>query len=339
MKAIGFNRPLPVSNPEALLDIEMPEPELRPHDILVAVQAVSVNPVDVKVRAAHTPAAGQYRVLGYDAAGIVQAVGSEVRHFKVGDEVYYAGAINRQGSNAQLQAVDARIAAKKPRSLDFAQAAALPLTAITAWETLFDRLDVNKPVAGGANALLLIGGAGGVGSLAIQLLKKRTDIQVIATASRPESRAWVKELGADFVINHHENMAEQVAALNIGAPSFVFSTNHTDRHLPQIVELIAPQGRIALIDDPETLDVNPLKGKSLSLHWEFMFTRPLRETADIERQGEILVETARLVDEGIIRPTATQILHGINAANLRHAHERVERGDMVGKLVVEGWDN
>jgi len=189
MKAIGFNRPLPVSNPEALLDIEMPEPELRPHDILVAVQAVSVNPVDVKVRAAHTPAAGQYRVLGYDAAGIVQAVGSEVRHFKVGDEVYYAGAINRQGSNAQLQAVNARIAAKKPRSLDFAQAAALPLTAITAWETLFDRLDVNKPVAGGANALLLIGGAGGVGSLAIQFLKKLTDIQVIATASRPESRA------------------------------------------------------------------------------------------------------------------------------------------------------
>ena len=242
MKAIGFNRPLPVSNPEALLDIELPEPELRPHDILVAVQAVSVNPADVKVRAAHTPAAGQYRVLGYDAAGIVQAVGSEVRHFKVGDEVYYAGAINRQGSNAQLQAVDARIAAKKPRSLDFAQAAALPLTAITAWETLFDRLDVNKPVAGGANVLLLIGGAGGVGSLAIQLLKKRTDIQVIATASRPESRAWVKELGADFVINHHENMAEQVAALNIGAPSFVFSTNHTDCHLPQIVELIAPQG-------------------------------------------------------------------------------------------------
>ena len=314
MKAIGFNRPLPVSNPEALLDIELPEPELRPHDILVAVQAVSVNPADVKVRAVHTPAAGQYRVLGYDAAGIVQAVGSEVRHFKVGDEVYYAGAINRQGSNAQLQAVDARIAAKKPRSLDFAQAAALPLTAITAWETLFDRLDVNKPVAGGANALLLIGGAGGVGSLAIQLLKKLTDIQVIATASRPESRAWVKELGADFVINHH------------------------DRHLPQIVELIAPQGRIALIDDPETLDVNPLKGKSLSLHWEFMFTRPLSETADIERQGEILAETARLVDEGIIRPTATQILHGINAANLRRAHERVERGDMVGKLVVADWE-
>ena len=180
-----------------MLDINLPEPELRPHDILVAVQAVSVNPVDVKVRAAHTSAAGEYRVLGYDAAGIVQAVGSEVRNFKVGDEVYYAGALNRQGSNAQLQAVDARIAAKKPRSLDFAQAAALPLTAITAWETLFDRLDVNKPVAGGANALLLIGGAGGVGSLAIQFLKKLTDIQVIATASRPEKpcvggEIWVR---------------------------------------------------------------------------------------------------------------------------------------------------
>ena len=212
MKAIGFTRPLPVSNPEALLDINLPEPELRPHDILVAVQAVSVNPVDVKVRAAHTSEGGAYRVLGYDAAGIVQAVGSEVRNFQVGDEVYYAGALNRQGSNAQLQAVDARIAAKKPRSLDFAQAAALPLTAITAWETLFDRLDVNKPVAGDANALLLIGGAGGVGSLAIQFLKKLTDIQVIATASRPESRSWVEKLGADFVINHHENMAEQVAA-------------------------------------------------------------------------------------------------------------------------------
>lgn len=337
MKAIGFNRPLPANDENCLLDIELPEPELRERDLLVEVRAVSVNPADVKVRAAHTPAAGQYRVLGWDAAGVVKAVGSGVQHFQVGDEVYYAGVINRPGSYAQLQAVGERIVARKPRTLDFAQAAALPLTALTAWETLFDRLDVNKPVAGGSRALLLVGGAGGVGSITIQLLKTLTDIQIIATASRPESENWVRALGADFVINHHHNLPEQVAALGIGAPSWAFSTNHSERYLPQLAELLAPQGRIALIDDPEVLDANPLKSKSISLHWEFMFTRALRETSDIARQGEILAKVAQLVDEGRLHSTATQTIDGINAANLRRAHQMVERGDMVGKVVLAGW--
>ena len=337
MKAIGFNRPLPANDENCLLDIELPEPELRERDLLVEVRAVSVNPADVKVRAAHTPAERQYRVLGWDAAGVVKAVGSGVRHFQVGDEVYYAGVINRPGSYAQMQAVDERIVARKPRTLDFAQAAALPLTALTAWETLFDRLDVNKPVAGGSRALLLVGGAGGVGSITVQLLKTLTDIQIIATASRPESEAWLRSLGADFVINHHHSLPEQVEKLGIGAPSWAFSTSHTEHYLPQLAELLAPQGRIALIDDPAALDANPLKGKSISLHWEFMFTRPLRETADIARQGEILAKVAQLVDEGRLKTTATQTIDGINAANLRRAHQMVERGDMVGKVVLAGW--
>lgn len=337
MKAIGFNRPLPVSDENCLLDIELPAPELRERDLLVEVRAVSVNPADVKVRAAHTPAEGQYRILGWDAAGVVKAVGNAVRGFEAGDEVYYAGAINRQGSYAQLQAVDSRIAAQKPRTLDFAQAAALPLTALTAWETLFDRLDVNKPVAGGSRALLLVGGAGGVGSIAVQLLKTLTDIQIIATASRSESEAWLRSLGADFVINHRRGLPEQVAALGIGAPSWAFSTNRSEHYLPQLAELLAPQGRIALIDDPAVLDANPLKGKSISLHWEFMFTRPLYETADIARQGEILAKVAQLADEGRLQTTATHIIDGINAANLRRAHQMVERGDMIGKVVLAGW--
>ena len=337
MKAIGFNRPLPVSDENCLLDIELPAPELRERDLLVEVRAVSVNPADVKVRAAHTPAEGQYRVLGWDAAGVVKAVGSSVRHLQVGDEVYYAGVINRPGSYAQMQAVDERIVARKPRTLDFAQAAALPLTALTAWETLFDRLDVNKPVAGGSRALLLVGGAGGVGSITVQLLKTLTDIRVIATASRPESEAWLRRLGADDVINHRHSLPEQVVALGIGAPSWAFSTNHSAHYLPQLAELLAPQGRIALIDDPDVLDANPLKGKSISLHWEFMFTRALRETADIARQGEILAKVAQLVDEGRLHSTATQTIDGINAANLRRAHQMVERGDMVGKVVLAGW--
>lgn len=337
MKAVGFNRPLPISNPDSLLDIELPEPELRERDILVDVRAVSVNPADVKVRASHQPAEGAYRILGWDAAGVVTAVGSGVRDFQAGDEVYFAGAINRQGAYAERVAVDERIAAKKPRSLNFAQAAALPLTAITAWETLFDRLDVRKPVAGAANAILIIGGAGGVGSIAVQLAKQLTDLTVIATASRPESEAWCRETGADYVINHHENMVEQIAALGIGAPAFVFSTNHTDRHLPQIVELIAPQGRIALIDDPAVLDANPLKGKSLSLHWEFMFTRPVRETADMAAQGKLLAEVAALADSGKIRTTLTREIRGITAANLRQAHALLETRQTVGKITLSAF--
>lgn len=334
MKAIGFNQPLPISNESALQDIELPTPELLPRDILVAVKAVSVNPVDMKVRASHQPENGAYRVLGYDAAGVVQAVGSEVKNFKVGDEVYYAGALTRQGSNAELQAVDERIVALKPKTLGFAEAAALPLTTLTAWETLFDRLDVAKPVADGSKSILIIGGAGGVGSIAIQLLKQLTDLTVIATASRPESQAWVKQLGADYVIDHHQNLAEQVAKLNIGQPEFVLSTNYTETYVPQIAELMAPQGRLALIDDPQNLDIMPLKFKSISVHWEFMFSRSMYETVDIARQGEILAQVAELVDSHKLTTTGNHTIHGINAQNLRQAHALIERGDTIGKIVL-----
>lgn len=337
MKAIGFNRPLPADHPESLLDIELPEPELAPRDLLVEVRAISVNPADTKVRAAHSPAPGVYRVLGWDAAGVVRATGSAVEGFKVGDEVYYAGAINRPGCYAQLQAVDERIVAHKPATLGFAEAAALPLTALTAWETLFDRLDVGRPVPGGQRTLLLIGAAGGVGSITLQLARALTDLRVVGTASRESSRAWVKELGAAHVIDHHQSMPEQIAALETGAPEFVFSTSHSDVYLRQIVELMAPQGRLALIDDPASLDVNPLKSKSLSLHWEFMFTRPMFQTADIGRQGQILRKLARLVDTGKVRSTLTQVIHGINAQNLRQVHQQIERGDTIGKLVLEAW--
>lgn len=337
MKAIGFNRPLPADHAESLLDIEIPEPELAPRDLLVDVRAISVNPADTKVRAAHTPAPGVYRILGWDAAGVVRATGSAVEGFKVGDEVYYAGAINRPGCYAQLQAVDERIVAHKPATLGFAEAAALPLTALTAWETLFDRLDVNRPVPGGQRTLLLIGAAGGVGSITLQLARALTDLRVIGTASRESSRAWATKLGAAHVIDHHRPLPDQIAELDIGAPEFVFSTNHSDVYLRQIVDLILPQGRLALIDDPASLDVNPLKGKSVSLHWEFMFTRSMFQTSDIGRQGEILREVARWVDAGKVRTTLTQVIEGINAENLRTAHQQIERGEMIGKLVLEGW--
>ena len=335
MKAVGFNRPLPIEHPDALLDIELPEPDIGTQDILVEVKAVAINPADVKIRASHTPAAGQYRIPGWDAAGVVTRLGRDVKGFDLGDEVYFAGAINRPGAYAEYVAVDARIAAKKPRNLSFAEAAALPLTTLTAWETLFDRLDVHKPIAGDPRLLLLIGGAGGVGSMAIQLAKQLTDLTVIASAAREESRAWCKALGADIVINHHDNLAKQITSLQRGAPGFVFSTNHTESYLPQIAELIAAQGRLALIDDPESLDINIFKGKSISVHWEFMFTRPMHRTADMAAQGRILAESAALIEAGRLKSTLTRTFTGLNAANFRKAQAMVERGDMIGKIVIE----
>lgn len=333
MKAIGFNTPLPISDDQALLDIELPMPTLLPMDILVEVKAISVNPADTKIRQNHTPAQGNYRVLGWDASGIVTAVGEQVTQFKVGDEVYYAGAMNRQGAYAQFQAVDERLVALKPKSLSFAQASAIPLTALTAWETLFDRLDINNKVTGGSDSLLLIGGAGGVGSMTIQLVKALTTTQVIATASRPDSQQWVKQMGADFVIDPQQSLVEQIKDLN-QTPAFVFSTTHTDTYLPQIVELICPQGRIALIDDPKKLDVIPLKSKSLSLHWEFMFTRSLHQTADMANQGKILAQVATLIDDNKIQSTMHTMLEGINATTLKQAHAMLESGKTIGKITI-----
>ncbi|MGO4403300.1 zinc-binding alcohol dehydrogenase family protein [Bosea sp. RAF48] len=337
MRAVGYRQSLPIAAETSLIDIDLPEPVATGRDLLVEVKAISVNPVDTKIRVRSQPAEGQTSVLGWDAAGIVKAVGPEVTGFKPGDAVFYAGAIDRPGSNAEFHLVDERIVGPKPRSLGFAEAAALPLTAITAWEMLFDRLDIRKPVPGAAHALLIIGGAGGVGSIAIQLARQLSDVTVIATASRPETRAWAQELGAHHVIDHTKPLPAQVAALGIGAPAFVFSTTHSDTHLEGIVELMAPQGRFGLIDDPKTLDANPLKRKSLSLHWELMFTRSLFKTADMGEQGKLLAEVSRLVDAGQIRTTLAEHFGTINASNLKRAHALIESNRAKGKIVLEGF--
>lgn len=337
MKAIGYKVPGPIEHEWSLEDIDLPRPNASGHDLLVEVAAISVNPVDTKIRQRVTPDEGEWKVLGWDAVGRVVEVGPLAEGFAIGDEVYYAGSIARPGTNSQFHLVDARIVGHKPRSISDAEAAALPLTAITAWEMLFDRLDIRRPVPGSANAVLIIGGAGGVGSIAIQLVRALTDLTVIATASRPETQDWVRELGAHHVVDHNGDMAEQIEALGIGAPGFVFSTNNSEHHIAAIQKLIAPQGRFGLIDDPTTLDIMDFKRKSVSIHWELMFTRPVFETADIHEQGKLLNEVARLVDEGRIRTTLTEVMTPINASNLRKAHALIETGKARGKIVLEGF--
>lgn len=337
MKAVGYQKSLPVTDAKSLVDVELPKPAPAGRDLLVRVQAVSVNPVDTKMRMRAEPPAGEWRVLGWDAAGVVQAAGPDAKLFKTGDSVFYAGTLNRQGTNSEYHLVDERIVGPKPKSLSNAEAAALPLTAITAWETLFDRLDVKKTVPGAANAILVVGGAGGVGSIAIQLARALTDLTVIATASRPETAAWVKQLGAHHVVDHGKPLAAEVARLGLGAPAFVFSTTQTDRHFDQIVEVIAPQGRFGLIDDPDLIDMRKLKRKSASLHWEFMFTRSMFDTADVLEQNKLLTEVSRLVDAEKIKTTLGDTFGTINAANLRRAHALIESGKAKGKIVLEGF--
>jgi NADPH2:quinone reductase len=337
MRAVGYQESLPIESANALVDINRPKPVAAGRDLLVQVQAVSVNPVDTKVRRRAKPEAGDWTILGYDAAGTVVATGPDVTLFKPGDTVFYAGDITRPGTNAELHLVDERIVGHKPKSLDWAQAAALPLTAITAWEALFDRMDVRKPVPGAAEAILIIGGAGGVASIAIQLARQIDGLTVIATASRPETREWVLQLGAHHVVDHAKPLAEQVAALGIGEPAFVFSTTNTDRHLAEIVKLIAPQGRFGLIDDPPSLDIMPFKRKCLSVHWEMMFARPMFHTADMGAQGVLLNEVARQVDEGTLRTTLGENFGPINATNLKRAHALIESGRARGKIVLEGF--
>ncbi|EJL49952.1 zinc-binding alcohol dehydrogenase family protein [Rhizobium sp. CF122] len=337
MRAVAYKVPQPISAETSLIDVDLPIPVAKGHDLLVEVKAVSVNPVDVKVRASVAPAADELKVLGWDAAGVVKSVGPEVTLFKAGDEVFYSGVINRPGSNAEFHLVDARIVGRKPKTLDFASAAALPLTSITAYEALFDRLRVQDPVLGAAPAILIIGGAGGVGSIAIQIARALTDLTVIATASRPETIEWIKQLGAHHVVDHSQPIAAQVAALGLGAPGFVFSTTNTDQHIKEIVEVIAPQGRFALIDDPKTLDIVPFKRKAASIHWELMFTRPLFGTPDMIEQHKLLNKVAELVDAGKIRTTLSETLGPINAANLKKVHAMIESGRTKGKLVLEGF--
>lgn len=338
MRAIGFHTPQPITSETALVDLELPVPEAAGHDLLVEIKAVSVNPVDTKVRRNQTPPAGEVRILGYDAAGVVKAVGPDVSLFKPGDEVYYAGAINRPGTNSEYHLVDERIVGLKPKTLSFAQAAALPLTAITAYEALFDRLKVSDPVLGAGRSILITGGAGGVGSIAIQLAKELTDLAVIATASRPETADWAKSLGADHVIDHSKPLAQEYAALGIDPPGFIFSVTHSGQHRLAMAEIIAPMGRICLIDDfPEGFDILAFKQKVVSLHWEFMFSRPVFQTPDMIEQHKLLTHVAELIDAGKIRTTLDTVLGPITATNLREAHRLIESSRTRGKIVLEGF--
>lgn len=333
MKAIAITRSAP-HNIDALHEIELPKPTATGHDLLIEVKAISVNPVDTKVRAGFsgdTP-----RVLGWDAVGVVTAVGEAVTLFAPGDEVWYAGALGRPGSNSEYQLVDERIAALKPKSLDNAAAAAMPLTAITAWEMLFDRLGVQEQGNEG-DTLLIVGAAGGVGSILVQLARKLTKMTVIGTASRPESQQWVQEAGAHYVIDHSKPLSEALAAQGINEVTHVASLNHTEAHYAEIIKALAPQGKLALIDDPETLDARPLKAKSISLHWEFMFTRSMFETRDMIAQHQLLTRVAGLIDDQVITTTLGEHYGTITAENVRKAHAQLETGRAVGKIVLEGF--
>lgn len=335
MKAIAYiQNGLPLEHPDALVALDLPTPELRPHDLLVRVQALSVNPVDTKVRRLQ-PTDGP-RVLGWDAAGVVQAVGSAVTRFQVGDAVYYAGAIDRPGAYAELQAVDERLVGHRPATLDAAQAAALPLTAITAWELLFDRLRV--PEGGGQGQhLLVIGAGGGVGSILVQLARQLTGMTVIGTAGRPDTVDWLTSLGAHHVIDHRQPLAPQLAALGLPEVDAVISLTHTDLYFQQAIEVLKPQGQFALIDDPQTLDALPLKRKSISLHWELMFTRSLFQTPDMAKQHELLERVSALVDQGRLRTTLGQHLGPVSVPALKQAHALLESGQARGKLVLDGF--
>lgn len=339
MKAVALKAYLPITHPESLLDVELPEPSATGHDLLVDVSAISVNPVDTKVRAPKDKIETDYRVLGWDAVGTVIAVGELVTQFVPGDQVYYAGSIARPGSNSQRQRVDERIVGHKPKTLSNAEAAALPLTAITAWEGLFDRLQISTAQQQPDKTLLIIGGAGGVGSLAIQLAKQLAGVKVIATASRTESADWCLSLGADLVINHHQNLQEQLNSKGIQEVDYIFCLNNTDQHWKSMCALIKPQGKIcSIVETKQPVDLQLLMGKSAGFIWELMFTRPMFTTEDIRHQSHLLNKFAELMDNQIIKTSLTKVLSPINACNLRKAHADIETGRTIGKIVIEGWE-
>jgi zinc-binding alcohol dehydrogenase family protein len=337
MKAIAYYAALPINDPKSLQDIELPEPVAGPRDLLVEVKAISVNPVDTKVRQNVAPENGAAKVLGWDVAGVVKAVGSEVSLFKVGDKVFYAGSLVRPGGNSELHTVDERIVGHMPKTLGFADAAALPLTAITAWELLFERLQLREGKTDEGQSLLIVGASGGVGSILTQLAKQLTGVKVIGTASRPETQAWAKDLGADLVIDHSKPLSEELKKAGHPQVNYVASLTQTDQHLDQLVEALIPQGKLALIDDPKALDISKLKRKSLSLHWEFMYTRSMFETSDMIEQHNLLNRVAELIDAGTLKTTVGEHFGVINAANLRRAHELLESGKAKGKIVLEGF--
>lgn len=337
MKAIGFYQGGSIEREDALINLDLPDPAVGAHDLLVRVRAVSVNPVDAKVRAGAKPAEGTPMILGYDAAGVVEAVGANVTLFAPGDAVFYAGSIKRPGTNAELHAVDERLVGAKPRSLDWAEAAALPLTALTAWELLFDRLRVQRGTDGGGRSILIINGAGGVGSILVQLARQLTGLTVIATASRPESIAWTERMGAHHVIDHRKPLADELARIGFRTVDLIASLAASDTNLPAYAKIIAPQGSLALIDDVKSFDVVALRQKSVTVAWEGVFTRSNYATPDMIEQHRALTEIARLVDAGILRTTLGRDLGPINAANLRAAHRLIESGTAIGKVTLTGF--
>lgn len=338
MKAVGLYRNLPIDDPESLVDLDVPKPTSTARELLVEVKAISVNPVDYKVRARPDPSLQGPRILGWDVAGIVSDVGPSAQLFKPGDEVYYAGSINKPGANSEYHVVDERIVGHKPRELGFAAAAALPLTTLTAWEGLFDQLGISRSGGDRGKSLLLIGAAGGVGSIAIQLAKQLAGLRVIGTASRPESSRWVQELGADAVVDHTGDLAAQMRAAGIPEADYVFCLTDATPYFPRFAPVMRPQGKLCLIVSMSgAVELTSLMQKSVSIHWEFMFTRSLFQTADMQRQHEILEEAAALIDNGKLRTTLADSIGAINAANLRRAHQMLERGHTIGKLVLEGF--
>lgn len=340
MKAIAFTRPLPIDAPDSLVELDLPQPEFGPRDLLVNVRAVSVNPVDTKVRGARhqgsvSDSSGKPRILGWDAAGVVVAKGAAVTAFDVGDEVWYSGELDRPGSDAEYQAVDERLVGRKPKSIGFAEAAALPLTSITAWELLFDRFGIREGESGAS--LLVSGAAGGVGSILVQLARRLTELTIVATASRPETVEWVKQMGAHHVIDHTKPIAAQLSGLSVPPVKYVASLTATARNFPQLVEVLAPEGKVGVIDDPATLDVVRLKRKAASLHWEFMFARSMWKTPDMAAQGRLLNRVSELIDRGELRSTQTQTFSPINVENLKKAHALAESGKAIGKVTLSGF--
>jgi len=342
MKAIGYTKSLPINDPESLIDIEMPQPIASGRDLLVKVKAIAVNPADYKVRLLMPPAEGETKVIGWDAVGEVVATGEEASQFKPGDVVYYAGDITRPGCNAEYQLVDERIVGAKPRSLSDAEAAALPLTAITAWEMLFDHLDIKQHSPDSTErtdeVILVVGAAGGVGSIFVQLAKTLTGATIIGTASRESSQAWVKKLGAHHVVDHSQPLQPQIEALGIGPVTHVASLNTTESYFETYTEVLAPFGKIAMIDDPKGLDIDKLKMKSLSLHWEFMFARSMFQADDMDEQHRLLNRVSELVDQGHLQTTIGKNLGAINAPNLKAAHEELETARAIGKIVLQGFE-
>ncbi|MCX8228174.1 MAG: zinc-binding alcohol dehydrogenase family protein [Sulfitobacter sp.] len=333
MKAIGYTQAGPIDGNGALQMMDIAKPQVGPHDLLVAVKGISMNPVDVKLREVRPPE-GPTSVLGYDAAGTVVEIGSDVTGYAVGDDVFYAGDVTRAGTNAELHAVDERIVGKKPATLDFTESAGLPLTSITAWEMLFDAFRVTEG-GGEGHSLLVIAGAGGVGSMLIQLAKTLTNLTVIGTASRPETQDWVRRMGADHVIDHRGDLAAQLNDLG-QTPTYVAALTATDQHWSAIMNLIAPRGHIALIDDPQNINITDAKPKALTISWEFMFTRSMFNTADIAVQRDLLNRVSEMIDAGTLQSTVTERADMLTVETLTDAHKRQESGRVIGKQVLPG---